>query len=123
MAEDNAAAAVAEVTDLIAKMLGESAPKLGELVTDVLLGDIWERPGLSARDRSLITITALTVEYRPDALAPYLQRALASGLTKEELGEAITHIAFYGGFPNAIGAAMHLKAVLDGEQQPLPQGI
>lgn len=117
MAEDNAAA-VAEFAGLIAKMLEESAPKLGELVTDVLLGDIWERPGLSARDRSLITVTALTVEYRPDALPHYLRWALASGLTKEELGEAITHIAFYGSFPNALGAAMHLKTVLDGDPGP-----
>lgn len=114
-------AAQAEVADLITKMLADTSPKLAELTTDILLGDIWERPGLSARDRSLITLTALTVEYRPDALAPYLHRALASGLTKEELGEAITHIAFYGSFPNAIGLAMHLKAVLDGGAQPRPE--
>src|SRR5438094_5729088 len=70
-------------------------PKLAELTEKVLFGDVWERPGLSKRDRSLITCAALVALQRPDQLRGHLQRALDNGLTKDELGELITHLAFY----------------------------
>ena len=80
-------------------------PGLIDLSERVLFGEVWERPGLSKRDRSLITVAALVVLYRPEELPAHLARACENGVTKEELSEAITHLAFYGGFPAAISAS------------------
>ena len=80
-------------------------PQLAALVDDPLFAQVWERSGLSKRDRSLITVAALVVLYRPEQLAAHLIRARDNGVTKEELSEAITHLAFYGGFPAAISAS------------------
>jgi 4-carboxymuconolactone decarboxylase len=71
----------------------------------VLFGDVWERPQLSKRDRSLITCAVLTALYRPEQLLGHLERAAANGLTHEELGEMITHVAFYAGWPAAVTAS------------------
>jgi 4-carboxymuconolactone decarboxylase len=81
------------------------APKLAELTDDVLFGDVWERPELSKRERSLITCAVLTALYRPEQLAGHIDRALANGLTREEIGEMITHVAFYAGWPSAVTAS------------------
>lgn len=75
------------------------APKLRQLSEQVLYGDVWERPILSKRDRSLITISSLISLYRFGQLPGHIKRGLDNGLTKEEIGEAITHIAFYAGWP------------------------
>lgn len=83
---------------------GEHAAKLGELTDDVLFGDVWERPQLSKRDRSLITVAALVALYRLEQLPFHLQRGLDNGLSREELFEAITHLAFYSGWPTAASA-------------------
>ena len=80
-------------------------PYLTELSAKVLFGDVWERPGLSKRDRSLITVAALTVLYRTDQLRGHIRRALDNGVTREEIGEMITHLAFYGGWPTAANAS------------------
>jgi len=88
-------------------------PKLIDLSEKVLYGDVWERPGLSKRDRSLITVAALTAMYRGDQLKGHLERALANGVTKEEIGEVITHIAFYSGWPTAMTAARIAKGVFE----------
>lgn len=80
-------------------------PKLAELTEDVLFGDVWERPQLSKRDRSLITCAVLTALYRPDQLRGHLERAEKNGVTREELGEMITHVAFYAGWPSAVSGA------------------
>ncbi|MGH7312567.1 MAG: carboxymuconolactone decarboxylase family protein [Candidatus Rokuibacteriota bacterium] len=88
-------------------------PKLIELSEKVLYGDVWERPGLSKRDRSLITVAALTAMYRGDQLRGHIERALANGVTREEIGEVITHIAFYSGWPTAMTAARIAKGVFD----------
>lgn len=88
-------------------------PKLIELSESVLYGDVWERPGLSKRDRSLITVAALTALYRTDQLRGHLERALANGVTREELGEAITHLAFYAGWPSAMTAARIARGVFE----------
>jgi 4-carboxymuconolactone decarboxylase len=88
-------------------------PKLIELSEKVLFGDVWERPGLSKRDRSLITVAALVALYRSDQLPGHLERALGNGVTKEEIGEIITHLAFYGGWPAAMTAARIAKGVFD----------
>lgn len=94
----------------------EVAPHLAELSADVLFGDVWERPGLSKRDRSLITVAALTALYRTGQLPGHINRALDNGVTKEEIGEVITHIAFYAGWPNAANAVRIAKEVFDQRQ-------
>lgn len=92
------------------------APKLIDLTEKVLFGDVWERPGLSKRDRSLITVAALMSTYRPEQLRVHLERALTNGVTKEEIGELITHLAFYSGWPTAMTAATIAKSVFDGQE-------
>lgn len=89
------------------------APRLIELTESVVYGDIWERPGLSKRDRSLITVSALVAMYRGDQLTGHLERALANGVTREEIGELITHLAFYAGWPTAMSAGRIAKKVFD----------
>ena len=84
--------------------IGDFAPKLAELTDDVLYGDVWERPQLSKRDRSLVTVAALIAMNRPDQLRSHLARARENGVTREELIETITHLAFYSGWPNAVTA-------------------
>lgn len=96
----------------VEKMIGDFAPKLVELTDRVLFGDVWERPALSKRDRSLATVAALVALNRPDQLRFHLIRAVENGLKKEELIEVITHLAFYAGWPNAMSAIMIAKEVL-----------
>jgi 4-carboxymuconolactone decarboxylase len=91
----------------------EIAPKLAQLTDEVLFGDVWERPGLSKRDRSLITVAALMALYRTDQLQIHIRRALENGVTREEIGEAITHLAFYAGWPTAANAVQVAKRVYD----------
>ena len=86
------------------KLFGDIAPKFAELTDDVLFGDVWARPGLSPRDRSLATISALIAMNRPDQLRAHLLIARTNGLTEEEMIEAITHLAFYAGWPGATKA-------------------
>ncbi|HEY1879778.1 MAG TPA: carboxymuconolactone decarboxylase family protein [Caulobacteraceae bacterium] len=80
------------------------APELDRLTREVLFGEVWERPGLSKRDRSLITVACLVSLYRTNELPFHLKRALENGVTREELVEAITHLAFYAGWPTAATA-------------------
>ncbi len=93
------------------RLMGDIAPKLTELTDTVLFGDVWERPGLSKRDRSLVTVSALIAMNRPDQLRSHLARARDNGLTQDELIEAITHLAFYAGWPNAITAVTVAREV------------
>jgi len=95
------------------QLIGDTAPKLVELTDQVLFGDVWERPELSPRDRSLITVSALVALYRLEQLPGHLRRALANGLTEQELAEAITHLAFYAGWPSAMSAATALRAIVE----------
>lgn len=90
------------------------APKLIELSESVLFGDVWERPQLSKRDRSLITVATLIATYRPEQLKGHIERALGNGVTKAEIGEIITHLAFYAGWPAAMTAGRVAKQVFDG---------
>jgi 4-carboxymuconolactone decarboxylase len=89
------------------------APKLIELTEKVLFGDVWERPGLSKRDRSLITVATLVALNRTEQLRGHLERALQNGVTKDEIVEAITHLAFYSGWPTAMSAALLAKEVFE----------
>jgi 4-carboxymuconolactone decarboxylase len=89
------------------------APKLVDLTEKVLFGDVWERPGLSKRDRSLATVATLVALYRPEQLRGHLRRALANGVTREEIVELITHQAFYAGWPSAMSAGLIAKEVFE----------
>lgn len=91
--------------------IGDFAPKLAEITDNLLYGDIWERPDLSKRDRSLVTVAALIALNRLDQLRSHLIRARQNGVTQEEVVETITHLAFYAGWPNAVGAIAVAKDV------------
>ncbi|MFJ7948500.1 carboxymuconolactone decarboxylase family protein [Streptomyces sp. NPDC096354] len=95
------------------KELAEIAPKLVEVTDNVLFGDVWERPELSPRDRSLITVSVLAALYRTEQLGYHLGKSLENGLSVEELSETITHLAFYAGWPNAMTAMNQLKKIAD----------
>ena len=94
------------------QLFGDIAPKFVDLTDNVLYADIWERQGLSKRDRSLITVSALIAMNRPDQLRSHIGLARQNGLTTEELAEAITHLAFYAGWPSSVTAATIAKDVL-----------
>ena len=93
-------------------------PALVDYTNDVVYGDLWERPGLSKRDRSLVTLAALIATYRPEQLETHLTRAIGNGVTREEITEVITHLAFYAGWPAAMSAAQVAYTVLVENQQP-----
>lgn len=95
------------------RAIGDFAPKLAELTDDVLYGDVWERPQLSKRDRSLATVSALIALNRPDQLRSHFARARENGVTQEELIETITHLAFYAGWPNAVTAIAVAREVFE----------
>lgn len=93
------------------QLMGDFAPKLAELTDDVLFGDVWEREGLSQRDRSLITVAALIANGNTEQLPGHLNRAKAKGISEAELSEVMTHLAFYAGWPRAISAILVAKEV------------
>jgi 4-carboxymuconolactone decarboxylase len=94
-------------------LMGDFAPKLAQLTDGVLFADVWARPQLSPRDRSLVTVSALVAMNRPDQLRSHLARARDNGLTEEQLSEAITHLAFYAGWPSAISAVTVAREVFE----------
>jgi 4-carboxymuconolactone decarboxylase len=89
----------------------DTTPKLAQLTNEVLFDDVWERPGLSKRDRSLITVATLIARYRPLAMPFHFKLALENGVTRDELVEVVTHLALYAGWPNATPAAEILGTV------------
>jgi 4-carboxymuconolactone decarboxylase len=95
---------------------GDIAPALGDYTDNVLFGDVWKRPQLSPRDRSLVTVSSLVAQYRINELPFHLKFALENGVTREELIEAITHLAFYAGWPaasTAIGIARRVFSEME----------
>jgi 4-carboxymuconolactone decarboxylase len=111
------AAAASEPPSQAQQLFGDIAPKFAQLTDEVLFGDVWARPGLSPRDRSLITVSALIAMNRPDQLRGHLARARQNGLSDAELIEATTHLAFYAGWPNAVTAIGVAREVF---RQPRP---
>jgi 4-carboxymuconolactone decarboxylase len=99
------------------KAFGDFAPKLVELTDNLLFGDIWERPGLSKRDRSLVTVAALIAMNRTEQLRFHIPNALKNGVTRDEVIEVITHLAFYSGWPNAVNAVQLAKELLTKEDE------
>lgn len=93
-------------------LIGDVAPKLADITDEVLFQDIWERPQLSKRDRSLATCAALIALGRTEQMEFHFPRALENGVTREELIELITHLAFYVGWPAAMSAVARARAAL-----------
>lgn len=94
-------------------LMGDIAPKLAQLTDDVLYADIWERKELLPRDRSLTTISALVAMNRPDQLRSHIRIGLKNGLTQQEIIEAITHLAFYSGWPTSVTAVSVAREVFN----------
>ncbi len=103
---------MAEATPMRAPW-GDIAPHLAELTDTVLFGDVWKRPGLSPRDRSLMTVASLVALYRANELPFHLHKALENGVTRNEIIELITHLAFYAGWPVASTALSIARTVFD----------
>ncbi|MEJ5945070.1 carboxymuconolactone decarboxylase family protein [Pseudokineococcus basanitobsidens] len=86
------------------ELVGDISPTLARLTDDVLFGDVWTREALSPRDRSLVTVAALVTTGATDQLRAHLGIARTNGVTDEEIGEVLTHLAFYAGWPRAMAA-------------------
>jgi 4-carboxymuconolactone decarboxylase len=95
------------------KAFGDIAPALADYTDKVLFGDVWECPGLSPRDRSLITVATLIALYRTNELPFHLKKALDNGVSRDELIEVITHLAFYSGWPTASSAVTIAKRIFE----------
>lgn len=93
--------------------LKEMSPEFAQLTDEVLFDDIWNRPGLSARDKSLITISVLVAQGRADQAESHIKLGLENGLTPKEIQSAMTHIAFYAGWPAAVSGLQRYKSVID----------
>jgi 4-carboxymuconolactone decarboxylase len=93
------------------RQIGDFAPKIVDLTDEVLFGDVWERPQLSKRDRSLATICTLITAGNWEQLRPHLQIGTDNGLTETEITEVMTHLAFYAGWPKALSALTIAKEV------------
>ena len=101
----------------VRKAIGEIGPKLAELTDEVLFGDVWERPQLSKRDRSLITCAALVAMGKTEQMTFHFPRAIENGVKREELVELITHLAFYAGWPNAMSAITRARELLPKKEE------
>lgn len=91
--------------------MGDIAPKLAELTDGLLFDDVWQRPQLTPRERSLATVAALIALDRGEQLPFHLRRARDNGISRDELAELITHLAFYAGWPCAASAISALRAL------------
>lgn len=96
------------------KMFGGFAPELVRLTDDVLFGQVWPRQELSPRDRSLVTVASLVTSGSTEQLVYHLGLAKQNGVGEQELIEAITHLAFYAGWPKAMSAMSVAKRVFGG---------
>ena len=97
------------------RLFGDFAPALVHFTDDVLFGEVWKRTELSAKERSLVTVAALTTSGNTDQLVFHLDYAKQNGNSEEELIEAITHLAFYAGWPKAMAAMIVAKRVFRGD--------
>lgn len=97
----------------VGQQFGEITPSLVQYTTDVLFRDLWLRPALAPRDRSLVTVSALVATGQVAQITYHLNRAMDNGLTAQEAGEVLGHLAFYAGWPNAFSAAPVIKEVIE----------
>jgi 4-carboxymuconolactone decarboxylase len=96
----------------VEKNVGAISPGLVKFTTDPLFLDLWQRPGLAPRDRSLVTVSSLIASGQSAQVTYHLNRAMDNGLTAEEAGELVAHTAFYAGWPNAFSASAVVGEVL-----------
>src|SRR5436305_2045198 len=89
------------------------APALDKYTQERLLGDVWQRPGLAPRDRSLVTISVLVANGQVAQLSGHIPIGMNNGLTQPEIAEAMTHLAFYVGWPNVFSAMPIAKEVFE----------
>ncbi|HEY1723758.1 MAG TPA: carboxymuconolactone decarboxylase family protein [Magnetospirillaceae bacterium] len=101
------------------KAFGDIAPALAEHTDKILFGDIWQRPGLSPRDRSLVTVASLVALYRSNELPFHLKKALENGVSRDELIEVITHLAFYSGWPTAMSALTIARRIFEEKSEEM----
>jgi 4-carboxymuconolactone decarboxylase len=101
----------------VRKLFGDFAPAFVDITDDVLFGQVWEREQLSRKERSLVTVASLTTSGSTQQLTFHLDFARRNGATEEELIEAITHLAFYAGWPKAMSAMAVAKRVFRGEER------
>jgi len=106
-------AAGAQRATRVGQQFGNVAPGLVQYTTDVLFRDLWLRPGLAPRDRSLVTVSALVATGQVAQITYHLNRAMDNGLTQEQAGEVVTQLAFYAGWPNAFSALPVVKEVIE----------
>lgn len=106
-------AAEADRAARVGQQFGSIAPGLVDYTTDPLFRDLWLRPDLAPRDRSLVTVSALIASGQVAQIPYHLNRAMDNGLTQQEAAEVITHLAFYVGWPNAFSALPVVKDVFD----------
>ncbi len=92
---------------------GDVSPGLVQNTTDLLFRDLWLRPALAPRDRSLVTVSSLIASGQVAQITYHLNRAMDNGLTKEQASEVVTHLAFYAGWPNAFSALPIVKEVFE----------
>jgi len=97
----------------VEQQFGNVAPGLLQYTTDILFRDLWLRPDLAPRDRSVVTISALIAAGQVAQITYHLNRAMDNGLTQEQAGEVITQVAFYAGWPNAFSALPVAKDVFE----------
>ena len=106
-------AAEADRATRVGQQFGAAFPGIVQYTTDILFRDLWLRPGLAPRDRSLVTVAALIATGQVAQMPYHLNRAMDNGLTREQAGEVITHLAFYVGWPNAFSAMPVAKDVFE----------
>ena len=106
-------AAEADRAKRVGEQFGAVFPGVVQYTTDVLFRDLWLRPGLAPRDRSLVTISSLTASGQVAQLSGHMNIGMNNGLTQAELAEAITHLAFYVGWPNVFSAMPVAKDVFE----------
>ena len=106
-------AAEAQRAERVGQQFGAVAPGVVQYTTDVLFRDLWLRPDLAPRDRSLVTVSALVASGQVAQMPYHLNRAMDNGLTQAQAGEALTHLAFYAGWPNVFSALPVAKDVFD----------
>jgi 4-carboxymuconolactone decarboxylase len=106
-------ASEAQRASRVGQQFGQITPSLVHYTTDVLFRDLWLRPGLAPRDRGLVTVSALVATGQVAQITYHLNRAMDNGLSKEEAGEVVGHLAFYAGWPNAFSAAAVVKEVVE----------
>ena len=104
------------MTKIARTTIGDFAPKLAQLTDEVLFGDVWERPQLSKRDRSLITCAALVATGKTEQMSFHFPRAIENGVTQDEIIEMITHLAFYVGWPSAMSAITRARELFGTKQ-------